>query len=135
MTDLLTVVVTGLLSGGIGAGIATLIKARSEARNLDATAKAIDAKLPVEVDSIVVQGAESAVLTMRSALESASARIAELEQDRAEDRKRIAELESKVRELELKVHRAEEALTEARDAGRELRQELAAFSRDRDTRR
>lgn len=133
--DLLPVVVTGILSGGIGAGIATLIKARSEARNLDASARAVEAKLPAEVDSVVVQGAEAAVLTMRSALESATARIAELEEDRAEDRARIAELEQKVRELEAKVRRAEEALTEARDAGASLRRELAEFARDRDHRR
>lgn len=135
MGDLLAVIVTGLLSGGLGVGIGTLIKARSEARSLDSTAKAIDAKLPVEVDSIAIQGAESAVLTMRSALESASARIAELEQDRAEDRKRIEALERKVEELRRKVELAEAALGDAREAGTQLRRELEQFSRDRDQRR
>jgi len=134
VVEALPLLVTAILGGGMGAGIATLIKARSEARSLDAGAKAVEAKLPAEVDSVVVQGAEAAVLTMRSALEGAQARITELEEDRAADRERIAELESKVRQLEAKVRRAEEALTEARDAGASLRKELAEFARDRDHR-
>lgn len=133
--ELLPIAVTAILGGGLGAGVATLIKARSESRNTDATTKALEQKLPAEVDSVVVQGAEAAVLTMRSALESATQRINELEQDRAADRKRIGELEQKVRDLETKVHRAEQALTEARDAGASLRLELAEFARDRDHRR
>lgn len=135
IAEALPLVVSAILGGGLAAGIGTLIKARSDARSGDAQVKAVEAKLPVEVDSFVVQGAESAVLTMKSALESAQHRIDELEEDRAEDRRRIAELESKVKELEAKVRRAEEALTEARDAGAELRKELAEFSRDRDHRR
>lgn len=133
--ELLPIAVTAILGGGMGAGLATLVKARSDSRNTDATTKAIEQKLPAEVDSVVVQGAEAAVLTMRSALEGAQARITELEEDRAADRKRIAELEEKVEELRRKVDKAERALGEAREAGTALRRELEEFARDRDTRR
>lgn len=101
-TDLVTVVVTGLLTGGIGTGIGALVVGRATARKTNSEAHQLDAKLPAEIDSITVQGAEAAVLTMRSALESATARIAQLEQERASDRQRIADLESKVEELRRK---------------------------------
>lgn len=135
ISEALPLLVSAILGGGMAAGIATLIKARSDARTGDAQVKAVEAKLPVEVDSFVVQGAESAVLTMKSALESAQHRISELEQDRAEDRRRIAELEQKVEELRRKVETAERALGEARQAGTDLRRELESFARDRDLRR
>lgn len=125
-TDVITVVVTGI--GALIVGRATARKTTSEARQLDA-------KLPAEVDSVVVQGAEAAVLTMRSALESATARIRELEEDREADRRRIGELEAKVEELRAKVEVAEAALGDARKAGTELRAELEQFVRDRSHRR
>jgi septal ring factor EnvC (AmiA/AmiB activator) len=133
--DVIILVVSGITGGGIFTAIASLITGRAIARKTNVEGEVLVAKLPAEVDSVVVQGAEQAVLTMRSALESATLRITELEEDRADDRRRIAELENKVRELEAKVRRAEEALTEARDAGASLRRELAEFSRDRDHRR
>ena len=92
MSDLLTLIVTGLLGGGLVGGVASLITGHALARKTNVEAKGLDAKLPAEIDSVVVQGAESAVLTMRSALESATARIKELETDRENDRKRIGEL-------------------------------------------
>lgn len=123
-----------LLSGGLFAAIATLVTSRALAGKTKAEAAGVAAKTPAEVDSIVVQGAEAAVLTMRSALESATARIASLEADRAADRQRIAELEERLDELRLKVDRADEALSEARAAGQALREELATFRRDTERR-
>lgn len=131
MSDLLTLIVTGLLGGGLVGGVASLITGHALARKTNSEAKGLDAKLPAEIDSVVVQGAESAVLTMRSALESATARIKELETNRENDRKRIGELELKVEELRGKVEAAELALGDARRAGTELRAELEEFVRDR----
>lgn len=133
--SVLELLVTALLSGSIFAAIATLIVSRSTARKNHADAKAVDAKLPAEVDSVIVQGAESAVLTMKAALDSATGRIAQLETEREEDRKRIAELEAKVRRLEAKVSTAERALTDARNAGVALREELTDFMREQQRRR
>lgn len=135
LRDLAVLAVTGLMGGGLIRGVAELINGRSLARKTDTEAHTLAAKLPAEIDSVVVQGAESAVLTMKSALESAERRIGDLEADRANDRKRIAELEEKVKDLEAKVQRAEAALGEARDAGANLRRELENFARDRDIRR
>lgn len=133
--SVLELVITALLSGSIFAAIATLVVSRSTARKNDADAKAVDAKLPAEVDSVVVQGAELAVLTMKTALDSATNRIAQLETERDEDRRRIAELEAKVRRLEAKVTTAERALMDARTAGAALREELADFMREQQRRR
>lgn len=125
--DLTTLIVTALLSGGLFAAIAALITGRATARKTHTEGKAIEAKLPAEVDSVVVQGAEAAVLTMQAALNSATGRIAQLEADRASDRKVIAELERKVEQYRRKVEAAERALAQAREAGAALRTELEQF--------
>lgn len=128
-------IVTVLLSGGLFAAIATLVTSKATARKTGAEAHALTAKLPAEVDSVVVQGAESAVLTMKAALDSATERIAQLEAEREADRKRIADLEAKVNQLRRKVERAEEALGDARQAGAALRSELEDFMREQARRR
>lgn len=125
--ELLKLIVTGLLSGGAFAAVAAIITSRSAAKKGAAEVGAINAKLPAEVDSVVVQGAESAVLVMQAALDSATKRIAQLERERESDRERIRELEAKVTQLEAKVQRAERALGDAREAGAALRQELEDF--------
>lgn len=131
--DVVTVVVTTLLGGGIGTGVGALWSGRAVARKTTSEAKALDARVPAEVDSVVVQGAESAVLVMQKALESAQSRIVILEQERDRDRARIAELERKVEELRDKVSLAEDALGEARRAGQELRADLDDLIRSRTT--
>lgn len=134
LTELAKLLIVGVTGGGIFKALESLRTGRAIARKTVTEAEGLDAKLPAEVDSLVVQGAETAVLTMRSALESAQSRIAELEQDRAADRQRITELEGKVRELEGKFRRAEEALSEARTDALALRRELTAFAAERDNR-
>lgn len=121
----------GALAGAAGA----LITGRATARKVTTEGKAIEAKLPAEVDSVVVQGAEQAVLTMAKALQAANGRIDELEHERAQDRKRLAELEGKVRTLEGKVAAAETATAEARKAGDDLRGELNSLIRDQRNRK
>ena len=135
MRDLLPVVVTGLLSGGIFGAIGALISSRAVSRKTNAEAQGLAAKLPAEVDSVVVQGAEAAVLTMKAALDSATGRIAQLEAERDADRQRIADLEAKVKRLEGKVNAAERALASAREEGAALREELGAFIREQNKRR
>lgn len=134
-STVLVALVTGILSGGLIGAIASLIVGRATARKTNAEAKALDRKLPAEVDSVVVQGAEAAVLTMERALTSAQNRIGQLEREREADRKRIAELEGKVSRLQGKVESAERSLGEARREGAELRHELDAFLRDQGRRK
>lgn len=135
MSETLTYVVSGALGGGLIGALASLVTSRALARKTHAETSAITAKVPAEVDSVVVQGAELAVLTMKSALDSATARIAALEEERDDDRRRIAALEAKVRNLEGKFQRAEKALGEARNDALTLRHELEAYARDHDSRR
>lgn len=134
-STVLVALVTGILSGGLIGAIASLIVGRATARKTNAEAKALDRKLPAEVDSVVVQGAEAAVLTMERALASAQGRIAQLEREREADRQRITELEAKVTRLQGKVESAERHLSDARREGAELRHELDAFLRDQGRRK
>lgn len=123
-----------LLGGGLLGAIATLITSRALAGKTRAEAAGVAAKTPAEVDSIVVQGAEAAVLTMRAALDSAVARITQLEAERTADRARMAGLESRLADAEAKVDAAEAALEVARQASAMLREELAAIRRESEAR-
>lgn len=128
------VVISGILSGGIVAAIATLWTARTNAHRSNADVDALLAKLPVEVDSISVQGAEAAVLTMKAALDSARAHIMQLEKDREADRQRIAQLEQRVDELQERVKAASRALRIAHTDSESIRGELAALKADQASR-
>lgn len=130
MSPTVEAVVLALLSGGLIAALGTLITSKALARKTAGETKSLAAKLPAEVDSIAVQGAETAVLTMKAALDSATARIGQLEAERETDRKRIAGLERRVEELRRKVERAEHALGTARQEGEAIRAELEQFVAD-----
>lgn len=129
------VVISGILSGGIVAAVATLWTARSNAHKTNADIDALQAKLPVEVDAISVQGAEAAVLTMKAALDSARAHIVQLEADREADRRRIGQLEQRVDELQERVKAASRALRIAHTESESIRSELAVLLADQTTRR
>lgn len=128
------VVISGVLSGGIVAAVATLWTARTNAHKTNADVDALMAKLPVEVDSISVQGAEAAVLTMKAALESARSHIVQLEKDRESDRLRIAQLERRVDELQDRVKAASRALWIAHTDSEAIRAELAALQTEQASR-
>lgn len=135
--SLATVAVSSLLSGGLFAAVASFVTGRSLARKTAAETKGINARLPAEVDSVVVAGAETAVLTMQRALESAVGRIADLELERDHDRELIEKqrgdierLRGEVRELRTKAAHAERAAAAARKAGEELGARLEAMVRD-----
>lgn len=134
-TTIITLIVSIIVAAGGGAGIASLITGRAIARKTGAESAAIDAKLPAEVDSITVQGAEQAVLVMQRTLETVQADNAQLRKDREADRQRITELEDKVRELERKVTHAEDALGDARREAGQVRAELTSFLNDQQHRR
>lgn len=60
-TDLLTAIITGVIALGGGLAGGTYWRGRSEARKIDTEADAARAKLPAEVDSVVIQNAEQAL--------------------------------------------------------------------------
>lgn len=130
-----------LLFGAAAGALATVVTGRSTARKTDTETRTMDAKLPAEVDSVVVQGAEQAVITMAKALESANQRIEELVAarvqdalERAADRAEMVRLQARVDELEAKVDLAEAATREARDASRQLSEELRRVTAAHDQR-
>ncbi len=129
------------LLSAVGAAIGALATSRATAGKTVIEAKGLAAKLPAEVDSVVVQGAEAAVITMAKALESANARIDELTaarardaEERAKDRARMAELEAQVDDLRTKVDHAEAALKMAREAGETLTAQLKQLTAEQDNR-
>lgn len=135
-------VTLGTSVGAIAAAAVALISGRATAHKTGAETRGLEAKLPAEVDSVVVQGAEAAVLTMDKALKAAQARIDDLEaarqrdaEERARDRKRMAELEAQVDDLRTKVDHAESALKAARQAGEALTAELKRLTAEQDQRK
>lgn len=99
-SQMLTIVVTGLMSGGFVGSAVALYSAHR--------------KVPVEVDSIIVSGAESAVLTIEKTLAAETRRA-----DRAEAREsvllqRIADKEARIEALEHKLDALQNALDDAR---------------------
>jgi len=138
--------VGGTLLTAIGGAVGALITGRATANKTTAEARVIDAKLPPEVDSIVVQGAEQAVLVMGRALDSAQNRIKALEdeavrleeerkRERAADRERMAELEAEVKELRRKVAESERTSAEARKAADKFAIQLRDALAEQDNRK
>jgi uncharacterized coiled-coil protein SlyX len=127
MNPTLIAVLASLGTGTI-AGAVTLWSGRALAGKTRAEQEGIQAKLPAEVDSVVVQGAEQAVITMAKALEAANARSEQEAKDRAEDRIVIESLRRRVRELEAKVDVAEEALATMGGALHEARAEAKSVT-------
>jgi Na+/phosphate symporter len=129
------------LVGAVAGALTTAMTGRSTARKSDVESEGIAAKLPAEVDSVVVQGAEQAVITMAKALEAANQQNAQLLEEnerqrvgRIEDRQRIEALEAKVRELLSQVDRAESALHQAREATGLVSRELEQLKASQDQR-
>lgn len=135
MNPVVTALVSGVVGGGLFGGIGSFLVNRSIAHKTAHETRAADLKLPAEMDSLTVQGAEQAVLTMKAALESAAGRITQLEAERASDRQRIVDLEAKVRDLQRQVESANRSVTEAHRRGQEIQAELAAFRQDQARRR
>jgi len=129
------------LATAVGAAGGTIISGWATHRRSTAEAHGIEAKVPVEVDSIAIQGAGAAVLTMEVALRAAQKQITDLQaarqqdaEERARDRKRMAELEAQVDDLRAKVDHAEAALKAAKDAGESLTAELKRLTAEQDQR-
>ncbi len=99
--DLLTAVVVALLSGGTLAAFFTY--------------KIAKRKAPAEVDSIVVQGAESAVLSLQKANEVERHRAERAERDRDALRAEVARKDARIEALERQLDRAQEMLNQVRE--------------------
>lgn len=133
--NLIGTAVTGISAVAVGLAGGSWITGRATARKTTSEARGIDAKLPAEIDSVVVAGAEAAVLTMDKALQSANKRIDQLEAEREADRKRIAALEQQVAQFRGELRTAEEHLTAARKTGELLTNQINTLMREQGKRK
>jgi len=140
--SLIGTAITGISAVAAGLATGAWITGRATAHKTNTEARGIEAKLPAEVDSVVVQGAEAAVLAMQNALDAVNkerardrARIEQLEAEREADRKRIAALESQVSQFRKQLETAEEHLTVARKTGENLTQQITTLMREQNKRK
>lgn len=114
--DLLTIVVSALVGGGLATGIATLVKAFGEKK-----------KVPIDITVTSLGGAEKALLVMKSILDEAEERIAALKVEMAEERVRHrGELEAKDRE----IHDLQDSLQTIRQQFNNLAAQLDRIQRE-----
>lgn len=104
--DILAAVVTAVLSGGIFAGVASLYNARKKA--------------PAERDSVIVRGAEKAVLTLQATLAAETKRADRAEAALVAEQVRITEKDARIAALETKLDALQAALDAARDELHEI---------------
>jgi chromosome segregation ATPase len=129
-------IVLAILGGGLLMGAASLVTARTLAYKTKAETDIAEGKAPVERDSIAVQGAEQAVLTMQRSMEAAEkraekaeSRISTLEREREEDRATIERLQAQLREVSLQAEHAEQAAAAAREQATALQNQLDEMQR------
>lgn len=134
--ELLVAIVAGVLSGGLGTGVAAFIRSRSEARRNKVELEVLEDRAPAERDSIVAQATEAAVLSMdtalrnsRTDLDNARTRIKTLEDERDEDRATIQRLQDQLREVSLQAEHAEQAAAAAREQAGQLQHQLDEMQR------
>lgn len=112
--QLLTFLVSAVLSVGFGAAITTAITSRSAAKKIQVEAKALEQKTPGEIDSIAVQGAERAVLMLQATNQTLVSENERLFRENTRLHAVIAELEVKVETYRQSMEAAENALATAR---------------------
>ena len=122
----ISVIVVAILGTGTASVLLTLFTARRTAGKIGMETTVMSAKLPAEVDSIVVQGAENSILIMQGV----NARlVAELERKDMEIARKDAHIERLERMVDLLRDQVEQATTTAVA----LRKEIEAFRQDGDT--
>lgn len=65
-TDSVQTIVASILSGGVFLGIGTFLQGRKNAQKIGIEAKAIEKKLPMQLDSMILKGAEGTVVMMQA---------------------------------------------------------------------
>lgn len=127
MNAALVALISVVLGGGLFTGVGALLRALATARNLRAAQEVAGVKLPSEVDSVIVSGAEKAVLTMQHALEAAERRIAELERREEEAERIIGELRHELTDLRGQIDTCHRQLEQAQSRVTALSERLSAI--------
>lgn len=100
MNDVLVAVVSGVLSGGLLASVVALYRARKT--------------VPAERDNIVVQSAETAVLSLQRSLAAETRRADRAEAEMIRKDKVITEKERRIEELERRLDTVQQMLDDVR---------------------
>jgi predicted nucleic acid-binding Zn-ribbon protein len=129
-----TLLITGVLSGGLFSGLTIVLKGRSEVREIDARTDTARARLPADVDSVVVQSAEQALEMQKHVNESLVAELARRDDVIARKDAHIMSLETKIAALSSDLasannfgHDMVKALAQANERYGELQREVAAY--------
>lgn len=107
MAELLPVIVSGLLGGGLFGAIATLYRAKKTA--------------PAERDNFVVGGAETAVLSLEKSLAAETRRAERAEAAEARAQEIIAAKDARIDLLERKIDDMQRTLDQMRTELHEIR--------------
>lgn len=132
-----TLIVLGTLAtigASAGGAIASIVTSKYTNRKLVTESNVAERKLPAEVDTIIAQAADTAVLAMDKVIKTQDARLTDMEAEREAMKLRMKELEAEVRTLRRQVEAAEKSLDLARKSGEELSTKLAQISAEQDRR-
>lgn len=115
--DQIQAIVIAILTGGAIAGVGTVIKSRREAKKIGVEAKAIEDKLPAELESLIVTNAEGTVVMMHAVNEHLVAELARRDAEyKAEIERRDAldvKKDAHIANLEAQLNDLRHALSEA----------------------
>lgn len=101
MTEILTLIVPGLIGGGLIGALVSVYTARH--------------KVPAEVDSLIVTGAETAVTTLERTLAAETRRADRAEAHSAELEAALLRKDERIERLEARLDALQGALDDARD--------------------
>lgn len=118
-SDLLQVIVSAIVGGGLATGLATLMRAFTEKK-----------KVPADINLTVLGGAEKALQVMKAALDDAEKRIAELKAEMAEERQihrqALAVKDAEIRNLQENIQIIREQFNSLADRLDRLQREAQA---------
>ena len=120
-------VVTGIFGGGLVLVVTTIITGRRTAEKIRVQTKALEAKLPGEVDGIAVAGAERAVLMLQGTNETLVSENERLIRENGRLHAVIQTLETKVETYRRSMEQAEATLAAARREYEDLHAEFNAL--------
>ena len=95
--DLLSMLISAIVGGGLATGLASLLRALSEQK-----------KVPADINLTVLGGAEKALQVMKAALDEAEERLVQLKAEMLEERQRHREdlkaKDAEIRNLQENIH-------------------------------
>jgi siroheme synthase len=114
-----------LFTGGVGATIGTVLRGRSEARQIDVQTAVARERMPAEVDSIAIQNAEQTLAMQMRVNEGLVAENARLVEEIARKDEEIAVLHAAIASRDQTIGQIRADLAEANQFGHEMLRKLA----------